>query len=359
MPALALAACHVTGRYQDTRRGETRSELINEPRALPPSMEVTEDGRLRFVEPLLCPAETVTDMVTFDVERTRPNLATLVVGVIVASLGAVATASALSGDDPAGAPLAYLGPAGVIAGVPLAIGPLVGTSTVRVPRDTQEVRKAVGEEPCGARPLRGRRATVTWDGLRAVGTIDDDGYFAVSPFSFVDAFDVGRLPALVLDVAVERDEGAVPMEIVLDAAALAGARAGFFQRAGIDASVEPLRKVPRLEPGALQVARVERDGMRGVRLVLPLGNTGPGDAQGVRLALSAASPELDGRFVYVGRVPARTTIEVDSVIAISDDADRALAGGELDLAVRLLDADGTAPDAPVRFRGRVPGAAAR
>ncbi len=351
----ALAACHVTTRYQETRRGETRHEVAPgaTPRLLPPSMEVSEDGRFRFVEPFVCAMQSVTEMAAFDVERRRPNVATLVVGVIAASLGAVATAAALAAEDGSGSPLAYLGPAGLVVGIPFVIGPLVGNSTARVPGEVQEVRAASGEAPCGTRPLTGRRATVGWSGLRVVGTIDADGYFEVSPFAFIDAFDVGRIPALVLAIEIERDDGKLPLEVVLDAAALAGARDGFFRRIGVDATVEPVRKVPRLEAGPLRVSRVRRDAERGVRIVVPLANRGPGDAYGVRLSVNASSPELDGRFIYYGRLPAKTAVEIDTVIPISEDADHTLAAADFELSVILRDAHGTAPDAPVRFRGTV------
>jgi len=82
-------------------------------------------------------------------------------------------------------------------------------------------------------------------------------------------------------------------------------------------------------------------------------NAGPGDAYGVRLAVTTPHPELDGRFIYIGHVPPKTTMEIDTIIPISDDADRALATSELDLAVIVRDAHQTAPDAPIRFRGKV------
>ncbi len=350
-----MSACHVTTRYQETRRGETRRERAPDadPRALPPSMEVSEDGRFRFVLPFVCRMVNVTELAGFDVERKRPNIATLVVGVIAASAGGVATAAGLAGEDAAGSPLPYLGVAGLAVGLPFAIGPLVGNSTARVPTDVKEVRTPAGEDDCGTRPLPGKRAVVSWSGLRVVGAIDADGYFAVSPFQFIDAFDVGQIPAMVLDIAIEQESGPLPMEVVLDAAALAGARDGYFRRIGVDATVEELRKVPRLAAGTLRVSRVRRDDERGVRLALPVSNAGPGDAYGVRLAVTTPHPELDGRFIYIGHVPPKTTMEIDTIIPISDDADRALATSELDLAVIVRDAHQTAPDAPIRFRGKV------
>jgi len=348
------AACHVTSRLQDTRRGETRTERVAdaEPRPLPPSLDLDADGRFRFVVPYVCRMETVTEMASFDVERRKPNPATLVVGVIATALGVVAGASGLGAAEPGRDPLTYVGVGGVVGGLPLVIGPLVGNSVAQVPRGTQEVRAAAEEEPCGTKPLPARRATITWNGLRVVGAVDADGYFAVSPFAFVDAFDVGHIPALVLAIELERDDGPLPLEVVLDAAALAGARDGYLRRTGIDAAVEPLRKVPRLEPGQLRIARVRRDAERGVRVVLPITNAGPGDAYGVRLAIDADSPELDGRIIYVGRLATKATTVVDTVVPISEEADRALAA-ELELSVIMHDAHGTAPDAPVRFRGAV------
>ena len=67
--AIVSGACHVTTHYQDTRRGETRRERAEgaTPRALPPSMEVSVDGRFRFVEPFVCPMVTVTELASFDV----------------------------------------------------------------------------------------------------------------------------------------------------------------------------------------------------------------------------------------------------------------------------------------------------
>lgn len=351
---VVTSGCHVTSRYQDTRRGDRRVERTpgSVARALPPSMDLDEQGRFRFVVPFSCPMQTVTEMAGFDVERTRPNPAALVIGVIATSLGVVAGVSGLSADDPFGEVTTYAGIAGVAAGLPLVVGPLIGNGVAQVPRGVQEVRAAAGEEPCGTKPLPGQRATITWSGLRVTGTVDADGYFAVSPFSFIDAFDVGRIPALVLAIEVVQDGGTLPMEVVLDAAALAGARDGFFKLAGIDGAIGRLRKVPRLEAGMLRVSRVKRDRDRGVRLVLPLTNAGPGDAYGVRLTVAAPSPELDGRIIYVGRLPAKTTIEVDSIIPVTEDADRALAS-ELEISVLLRDAHDTAPSAPVRFRGAV------
>jgi hypothetical protein len=348
------SGCHVTTSTPDTRRGERRIERAPDldPRKLPPSLDLDPDGRFRFVEPYVCTMHTVTELATFDVERTRPNLATLAVGVIVTAVGAVAAVSGVSADDPFGSPATYAGVAGLGVGLPFVIGPLIGNGVAHVPRDVSELRTAASEEACGTRPLAATRATITWSGLRVTGAIDADGYFEVSPFAFIDAFDVGRIPALVLAIEVTRDDGPMPMEVVLEAAALAEARAGYFARTRIDAAVEQLRKVPRFESGMLRVSRVKRDGARGLRVAMTLSNVGPGDAYGVRLAVTAPHPELDGRLIYIGRLASKSLVEVDTVIPVSEDADRAL-GGELDLAVMIRDAHGTAPSSPVRFRGTV------
>ena len=111
--------------------------------------------------------------------------------------------------------------------------------------------------------------------------------------------------------------------------------------------------MPRLHAGTLRVSRVRRDSDRGVRVALPIINDGPGDAYGVRLSVNTPNPELDGRYIYIGHVPPKTTLEIDTIIPISEDADRALSSDELELSVIVRDAHQTAPDAPVRFRGRV------
>ena len=97
LPVLvALGACHASIAYQDTRTGETRVErTAAPPRALPPTARLDERGRLRFVAPLACATETVTDMATFDVVKVSPNPATLVVGVIATGLGFVGAATGL------------------------------------------------------------------------------------------------------------------------------------------------------------------------------------------------------------------------------------------------------------------------
>jgi hypothetical protein len=283
-----------------------------------------------------------------------PSAATLVVGIIAVAAGAVALVSGAAGDDPASAPLTYLGPVGIAGGLPLVIGPLVGNTTSRELVETRPVRTPAEDERCGARPVAATRATVTWSGLRAIGAVDGDGAFTISPFEFVDAFAIADAPPLALAIELERAAGGpLALEGVIDEAALARAQPGFLARAGVDATVEPIRKVPRFEPGLLTVRRVGPAGGRALALSLPLRNVGPGDGFAVRLVLSSPNAELDGRVVYVGRVPARGEREVTATLPLSDEADRALTAGELVLSARLRDAYDAAPATPIRFQGLV------
>ena len=178
--------------------------------------------------------------------------------------------------------------------------------------------------------------------------------FAVSPFTFVDAFAVADAPPLALTIAVERAVGGpLALEAVIDQAALARAAPGFLARAGVDATVEPIRKVPRLEPGVLTLRRGGPAGARTIALTVPLDNVGPGPAFAVRLILSSPSPELDGRVVYVGRLAAHAETTVTATLPISDQAFAALATSDATVSARLRDAYDAAPETPIRFRGRV------
>ena len=202
LPVLvALGACHASIAYQDTRTGETRVErTAAPPRALPPTARLDERGRLRFVAPLACATETVTDMATFDVVKVSPNPATLVVGVIATGLGFVGAATGMLSDDGASSPLTYVGAGAIGLGVPLVIGPLVGNRVERNPVGVQAVRRPGASQPCGEQPVVAERATLLWSGLHVEGAVGADGGFAVSPFDFVDALEP-RLPAL--DLAID------------------------------------------------------------------------------------------------------------------------------------------------------------
>lgn len=352
--ALALlAACHTSVRYTDTRTGETRTERRGAPRALPPAVIVTDRGTLRFVEPLACAVDSITDLATFEVERTRPNAATLVVGLIVTAAGVIAGANGLASDDPGATPFTYLGLAGVLAGAPLAIGPLVGNSTARHPAGVQAVRRPAAEERCGEQPMAVSHATIRWSGLRVEGDVAADGTFARSPFELVDAFAVGELPALALAIDLAHGGGTLRLDAVVDAGDLARARDGFFASRGLDGtviSIAQMQKVPQLEAGHLGVALAPGPA---IRVSLPVDNVGPGDAYGVRMILTSSSPEVDGRIVYLGRVPARAHAVFDATFPLSRDGAAEISGGAVTFAAFVRDAHDTAPTTPVRFRGAV------
>jgi hypothetical protein len=349
------AGCHTIRVSDDVSRGETAYvRRDGPPRVLPARVELTDDGRLRLIEPLVCGRDAATPLEVTRVRRRTPNAATLVVGIVVTAAGAIALVSGAGSDDPGGSPLTYGGPIAIAAGLPLAIGPLIGNTTSRTAGEVRELRAPAEDERCGERPVAATRATVTWSGLRAVAAVDGDGVLALSPFAFVDAFAVADAPALALTVTAERaGAGPLTIEAVLERGELARVQAGFLAAAGIDATVEPIRKVPRFEVGLLAVRRAGAAGARVVELTLPLRNVGPGDGFAVRLVLSSPSPELDGRVVYVGRLAARSERDVTAALPISDEADRALSAGELTLSARLRDAYDAAPETPIRFQGLV------
>ena len=354
--ALALAGCHTIASHEETARGETRRERrAGPPRPLPARLELAADGRFRILEPLVCGVDAVTDLDVTRVARRTPNAATLIVGVVATAAGVVALVSGAASDDTGGSPLTYIGPIAIAGGLPLVIGPLVGNRTDRTLLETRPVRAPGEDERCGERPVAGVRATLTWSGLRAVGAVDADGWLAVSPFAFVDAFAVADAPPMAITAEVElMGGGALVVEAVIDQAALAKAQGGFLAGAGLDATAPPIRKVPRLEPEPFTLRRSGGPGARAIELSLPVRNTGPGDAFAVRVILSSPNPELDGRVVYAGRIAAHGDRTLTATWSISDVADHALAMGDLTLSGRLRDAYDAAPETPIRFQGRVP-----
>jgi hypothetical protein len=353
----ALAACHVVRIEEDTARGETRSERRAGPsRPLPPRVELGADGLLRFVEPMVCATDSVTDLEITRVRRRSPNAATLVVGVIATAVGAIALVSGAASDDAGGSPLTYVGPLAIVGGVPLVVGPLIGNRTTRELVEVKPVRAPGEDERCGERPVAATGATLLWSGLRAVGPVDGDGRFATSPFAFVDAFAIAEAPPLALTIDLALASGrTLPLDAVIDQRALAAARDAWLAASGIDATIEPIRKVPRLEADAIRLTRAGGPGARALQFALPLRNVGPGDAFAVRLILSSTSAELDGRVVYGGRIPAHGDRVLTATLPISDEADRSLALGEVVLSARLRDAYDAAPETPIRFKGKLTG----
>ncbi|MCA9678208.1 MAG: hypothetical protein KC464_24490, partial [Myxococcales bacterium] len=85
---IAVAGCHVQSRVATTRPGQARVERTDgAPRALPATIVLGDDGYLRFVTPLSCPADRLVEVEAYDTVRTEPNLAAFVVGVVVTAAG--------------------------------------------------------------------------------------------------------------------------------------------------------------------------------------------------------------------------------------------------------------------------------
>ena len=351
--AISTVACHTTRRVEVTRRGHTAATpRPGPPRALPPTLVITDAGQLRFVEPLRCTADVVDELETTEVVRVTPNLATVVVGLTAASLGGVGLFLGLDSDDPAESPLTYGGAALLAIGLPLMIGPWFGNRTDYRDGGAHRVARGGREEPCGERAVAAQSAVLTLAELRIRGDVDDDGALSISPFAFVDAFDT---TTRAVDVTAElaAPSGAIRIRTVLEPAALGRGRDAYLRGLGVDAAIEPMRKVPRLEIGPIRVARV--GGARpALRVALSIGNAGPGDAYAVRGRIATRDAEIDGRLLYFGRIAAHTTLTREIVVPLTGDAEAALARQPIDLQIALRDAHGTAPDVPAHYRGPVP-----
>jgi hypothetical protein len=346
------AACHVRTTVLTTHPGPERTVAVTggTPRALGPTIVVAPDGRLRFVEPLRCPADIMVDIETAQTVRLEPNLATAVVGIIVTVAGAVTGVSGLARSSDG---LTWLGAGGAIAGLPFAIGPWLGNGDTDVPLDTKSLRKTGGEVACGERAVTARHASVRSGRFQAFGTVDADGTFSVSPYTWVDVFDVAAQPALDLTADLVDEDGIRTITTVLEASAFAGTRQAFLDGAGIDGRVEKLRKVPSIEPAALQVSRHTIAGSRFLRVILPVVNHGPGDAWQLRGVIESAHPEVDGRLIYIGHLAPGASVDAEIVIPLSVAADQTLGKGTVEIAVKLREAHGAAPEEEVRFQGKL------
>jgi len=320
---------------------------------------------MRFVEPLECPTEEIVRQHTTTEIVTRPNLATFTVGVIAAAVGGVMLTTGLFSTSPGGSPYTFLGLAGAGVGLPFAIGPWIGNRTeLREAGDgagPTAVRRPGPSEPCGERPLAAGSATLDVSGIAVHGAIDADGVFSISPYQWIDAFDPASIQAAAVTATIDTSGGG-PRTIatVLDANALARRAAGFLAHADFDAVVEPLRLVPGIAAGALRASLFTTDRGPAVRVVLSLRNDGPGDAWGLRGQIAAPGvPAIDGRMIYVGKLAKGAAVTRELVIPLAPAAAAALRSATIELSVELRDAHGTAPATPVRFRGTLPGDAAR
>jgi hypothetical protein len=353
--ALTLAACHVTTRTEVTHTRASRPDpRLDQPRALPPALAIA-DGGVFFVEPLVCPSDDVVEVEPELQTKREPNLATFVVGVVATVVGGVALVTAIDDDDRAGNPVTYGGAGLVAIGLPLAIGPWLGNDVESEPRPARTDRRPGKEVACGSRPLAGGVALLELDGRKVYGAVDDAGRFAVSPFSWIDAFDPAGSPAVGVRAELRDRAGQNPraMERVIDRGTFADDRAAFLAGTRLDVTVEPLRAMPRVTAGAIRLGQVLVGNQAMLHVQFPLANAGPGDAWQVRAVLVSKEPELEGRVVYLGHVAPKSTVTGEAWIPLSPSADSAIRAADVELGFRLLDAHQTMPADRITYRGPV------
>lgn len=352
---LALAACHVTTRTETTRPATVeRIRHTDAAIARRPTLVLTDDAQLRFVEPLECPTrEVVTTTRAIEIER-GPNLATFVVGVLATAIGGILVVRGANDDGSAANPFTYGGAAALAGGLPLAIGPWIGHRRELHEANASAPTSRPGpSEPCGERPLAAMHATVATGGLEIYGRVARDGAFAISPFVVVDAFAVPPAPWTV-SAQVDTAGGTRTVESTFAPSALAARAGAFLATAELDATIEPLRVVPDLVPGTLRVSLTQTADSAAARIVLAVENAGAGDAYALRgHVVAPGTPALDGRIVYFGRVAKRSSATRELLIPLAPAAAAALRNASIDLAIELRDAHGTAPTTPVRFRGTI------
>jgi len=359
--ALVLAcACHVTTTTELTRPTVTeRITLVDQASARPPTLVLTDTGRLRFVEPLDCPSEELVATTTTIEKATGPNLATFVVGVIVTAAGGVLAVRGMTSDDRSNAST-YAGAGALAVGLPLTFGPWIGHRKELHPGPASPpVRRGGPSEPCGERALPATSATLAVHGLEVHGTVDADGVFAISPYQLVDAYAATEVPAWDVRATVDTPSGPRTIEVVIEGGALATRAAAFLARADFDARIEPLRLVPGLVAGTLRASLTTTERGPALRLVLPVKNEGPGEAWALRGRIASTARAVDGRVLYIGHLARGAQVTSELLIPLSTAAADELRGSTLDVSLVLRDAHGTAPETPVRFRGLVMGDAPR
>jgi len=358
--ALVASACHVTVHTETTHPGKIeRIQHAEGAIAHRPTLVLTDAGLLRFVEPLECPTEEIVETVAGTEVATRPNLATFVIGIIATSIGGVLAVRGLASDDRSN-PATFAGIGGLGVGLPLAIGPWIGTRTVLRPGPaTAPVRRPGPSEPCGARALVAKSATLTVRGIEVHGAIDRDGVFSISPYQLVDAFDTKQVPAWDVSAVVDAEGRPRTVTAVLESGTLTQRAPAFLATATFDSKIEPMRLVPGVVAGTLRVSMTStRDGPA-LRVVLPIKNDGPGDAWAVRGQLTSPTKAVDGRVIYVGHLAKGAAVSRELLIPLTQTAADSLKGASIEVSIELRDAHGTAPQTPVRFRGSVLGDAPR
>ncbi|MCX5745051.1 MAG: hypothetical protein NT062_21400 [Proteobacteria bacterium] len=356
--ACVLASgCHVASNVEIVRPGAVTREILHDqitPGA--PTVVVTPAGRLRFVEPLRCATtETVVQHATME-RVLEPNTAAFVVGLVATAVGAIAVAGASFGDDPTGSPVFYAGGMGLALGLPLAIGPWIGTTHELVEGHARAPLVRAGHpEPCGERGLTARAATVSINTVDVRGKVDADGVFAIPLFALLDAYTPDKLRPLEVTAVLEDDGGASrTISTMLQIGLLAGAAPAYLASLEHhDARIETLRMVPGLVAGTLRVSLTSSSDGPAVRVLLPLQNTGPGDAWGVRGQIDSPVRAIDGRMLYFGHIAAGAVLTREILIPIAPDIASMIHNATIDVAVELRDGHGTAPETPVKFNGTV------
>jgi hypothetical protein len=333
--AMACAACHVTSRTEVREAVSRRDEPhLETARALEPTV-VLADGAFRFVEPLLCRSDEVVELAPEIQRQKKPNLATFVVGVVATLGGAVAGISALADDNPGDNPLTYAGGAGIVVGLPLAIGPWIGNSTTTELGVKRTERRAGRDVPCGSRPITDAVAHLTIGEREVYAALGADGALAVSPFTWIDAFDQTGGPAFAVRAELRGRSSTRVVERVFEAGALAPWREAFLASTRLDVSVEGLRAVPRLEIADVSIGHVLIGSQETLRVRLGMRNKGPGEAWQVRVRIGAANPELDGRIVYLGHIAKNATTTGELWVPVSPSAGNALTGSGTGASVVL------------------------
>jgi hypothetical protein len=350
--AAMLASCHLVTETSSLRPGAHHHDVDRLAATVrPPTLIVDDDAALRFVEPLDCPGLDVVDQDEVITRSTRANVATAVIGILVTAAGGVATAlGGLSGDTA----VAIGGLVGVVAGLPLAVGPWLGDGDVdRLGTPHPPLRHVTTSEPCGTRALAASSATLDAVGVEVAGAIDSTGAFSVSPFLLVDAFDPRSAGAWDLRAIAQTGSGDKTFHVVIPADALVrGARAFLAGKLDFDAQVQALQVVPDLSAATPpQIILAQTADGPVAKVTVAISNAGPGDTWQLRGQLETAVRALDGRILYFGHVARGQTSTRELVIPLTASSASALRYATIDLAIQLHDAHGTAPSAPIKFHG--------
>ena len=347
--AMSLAGCHVISQIDNTRPGAERvTHHLDHPTPRRPQIEVGDAGTLRFVEPLECPTERTTETENTTEVIRGPNIATFIVGMIATSAGAIVLAK---GGFDHNAPLVAGGIAGLAIGVPLTVGPwLDDTHELRSGPAGAQITTAGPSEPCGERPLAAKQASIAVHGIELDGAIDDQGRFSISPFSVIDAYKVEKLPPWDAVITIDRQ---APFTQLVAGSDFAIHALEFLKHLDVETGIAPMHLVPGIVAGPLRASLTSNAGGPVLRIVLSLGNDGPGDATAVRGQLAAQSTMIDSRMMYFGAIRKGMTVTRELLVPITPALAATLRDESLDLSMELRDGHGTAPTTPVKFRGVV------